>query len=127
MKTNLNGAKNAWISSFLGEEVQTVEVEKWDERRWGKLSEENMRKKLEFEGYQVSRYVYPARTIFPDHSHNNDKKDAVVSGKFKIEVLGQFFLLEAGDMLAVPAGIVHNAKVIGSESVVSLDAVRAQK
>ena len=104
-----------------------MEVEKWDPRRWGKLSEENMRKKLEFEGYLVSRYVYPARTIFPDHSHSADKKDAVISGKFKIEIYGQAFLLEAGDMLAVPAGTVHNAKVIGAESVVSLDAVRANK
>jgi quercetin dioxygenase-like cupin family protein len=86
-----------------------------------------MRKKLEFEGYVVSRYVYSARTIFPDHSHNTDKKDAVVSGKFKIEVHSQAFLLEAGDMLAVPAGTVHNAKVIGTESVVSLDAVRVNK
>jgi quercetin dioxygenase-like cupin family protein len=104
-----------------------VEVEKWDSKRWGKLSEENMRKKLEFEGYVVNRYVYLARTIFPDHSHSTDKKDAVISGKFKIEIYGQTFLLEAGDMLAVPAGTVHNAKVIGAESVVSLDAVRANK
>jgi quercetin dioxygenase-like cupin family protein len=104
-----------------------MEVEKWDERRWGKCSEENMRKKLEFEGYVVSKYIYLARTIFPDHSHNSDKKDAVVSGKFKIEVYGQPFLLEAGDMLAVPAGTVHSAKVIGAESVVSLDAVRAHR
>jgi quercetin dioxygenase-like cupin family protein len=104
-----------------------MQVEKWDEKRWGKLTEENMRKKLEFEGYSVSRYHYPARTIFPDHSHSMDKKDAVLSGKFKIEADGQTFLLEAGDMLAVPAGTIHNAKVIGSDSVVSLDAVRVRR
>jgi quercetin dioxygenase-like cupin family protein len=104
-----------------------MELEKWDEKRWGKMTEENMRKKLEFQGYEVTRYVYPSRTIFPDHSHSVDKKDAVVSGKFMIEAGGRSFLLEAGDMLAVPAGTPHNAKVIGSESVVSLDAVRTSK
>jgi quercetin dioxygenase-like cupin family protein len=102
-----------------------MEVEKWDEKRWGKLTEANMRRKLEFEGYNVTRYTYPSRTIFPDHSHRVDKKDAVIAGRFMIEVAGRSFLLEAGDMLAVPAGTVHNAKVIGSDPVVSLDAVRA--
>jgi quercetin dioxygenase-like cupin family protein len=100
-----------------------MELEKWDEKRWGKLSEANMRKKLEFQGYAVTRYVYPSRTIFPEHSHSVDKKDAIVSGKFMIEANGRSFLLEAGDMLAVPAGTIHNAKVIGSEPVISLDAV----
>ena len=99
-----------------------MRVEKWDKSRWGELTEENMRKKLEWEGYSVSRYVYLARTIFPDHTHSMDKKDAVVSGKFKMEAAGEVFLLEAGDMIAVPAGTLHNAKVIGSEPVVSLDA-----
>jgi quercetin dioxygenase-like cupin family protein len=104
-----------------------MELEKWDEKRWGKLNEENMKRKLEFEGYNVTRYVYPARTIFPDHIHSVDKKDAVLSGKFKIETEGHIFVLEAGDMLAVPSGTVHNAKVIGSDPVVSLDAVRTRK
>jgi quercetin dioxygenase-like cupin family protein len=104
-----------------------MEVEKWNAERWGPLSEENMKKKLEFEGYDVTRYVYPPRTLFPDHSHSIDKKDAVLSGKFKIEANGKTFLLEAGDALSVPAGVVHNAKVLGSEPVVSLDATRRYK
>ena len=104
-----------------------MDVEKWNASRWGSLSEENMKKKLEFEGYDVSRYVYSPRTVFPDHSHSLDKKDAVVSGKFKIEVAGRVFVLEAGDMIAVPAGTVHNAKVLGTEPVVSLDATRRRK
>ena len=104
-----------------------MELEKWDEKRWGKLTEANMRRKLEFQGYAVTRYVYPSRTIFPNHRHSVDKKDAVVAGKFMIEADGHSFLLEAGDMLAVPSGIVHNAKVIGSDPVVSLDAVRTSE
>jgi len=101
-----------------------VDVEKWDTEHWGRLTEENMRRRLEYEGYSVTRYAYRARTIFPDHLHSVDKKDAVLQGKFKIEALGRVFILEAGDMLAVPAGTVHNAKVLGAETVISLDAVR---
>jgi len=104
-----------------------MEIEKWDSKRWGELTEGNMRKKLEAEGYSVSRFVYPSRTVFPDHSHSFDKMDAVVSGRFKIEANGQVFVLEAGDMIAVPAGTVHNAKVLGAEPVISLDATRVIK
>jgi mannose-6-phosphate isomerase-like protein (cupin superfamily) len=32
-------------------------------------------------------------------------------------------VLEAGDCLVVPGGVVHSAEVVGDEPVVSLDAV----
>jgi hypothetical protein len=38
---------------------------------------------------------------------------------------GRTVVLEAGDLLPVPRGAVHNAEVVGGSSVVSLDAVRA--
>jgi quercetin dioxygenase-like cupin family protein len=104
-----------------------MRVEKWDKSRWGELTEDNMRKKLEWEGYSVTRVLYSSRTLLPDHTHSMDKKDAVVSGRLKIEAAGEVFLLEAGDMIALPAGMIHNAKVIGSEPVVSLDASQREK
>ena len=53
-----------------------------------------------------------------------DKKDAVLSGRFRMIAAGREFILEAGDALEIPAGTVHSAEVIGNESVVSLDATR---
>ena len=101
-----------------------MEIEHWDPTISGKFSEEKLRQKLEIEGYSVTRYVYPPGTMFSDHSHSLDKKDAVVSGKFRLELEGRSVVLEAGDSIAVPAGIVHRAEVIGSETVISLDATR---
>ncbi len=83
-----------------------------------------MRAKLEAMGYRVSRYVYPPGTHFPPHTHGVDKVDAVLSGRFRMSMRGRSVVLEAGDMLAVPAGVVHEAEVVGDEPVVSLDAVR---
>jgi mannose-6-phosphate isomerase-like protein (cupin superfamily) len=37
---------------------------------------------------------------------------------------GNSVILEAGDALAIPKGEIHSAEVVGSESVVSLDAVK---
>jgi quercetin dioxygenase-like cupin family protein len=98
-----------------------MRVEHWNET-WGELNEQNMRQRLESEGYSVARYDYPPGTYFPDHTHQFDKKDAVLRGRFLIRAQGSEFLLGPGDMLFVPAGTVHSAKVIGDETVVSLDA-----
>ena len=100
-----------------------VRLEKWDKER-GALSEQAMREWLEAEGYSVARYVYPPGTYFPGHTHGIDKKDGVLKGKLRIKAAGKDYLLEPGDVLEIPAGTVHDAEVIGDESVVSLDATR---
>ena len=102
-----------------------MKSERWDEAADGELNEANMRRKLERQGYRVTRYVYPPGTRFPDHSHGVDKIDGVLSGRFRMTLGGHAMILEAGDCLAVPRGMVHSAEVVGDEPVVSLDAVRA--
>ena len=99
-------------------------IEHWNTEQDGALSEESLRCKLEARGYQVSRYVYPPGTVFPPHTHGVDKIDAIVSGRFQMSMQGQAVILEAGDCLAVPRGVVHSAEVVGDQAVVSLDAVK---
>ncbi|MFO1429240.1 MAG: cupin domain-containing protein [Candidatus Competibacteraceae bacterium] len=101
-----------------------VQVEHWDTERDGPLSEAALRRKLEQRGYQVSRYVYPPGTYFPDHTHGVDKIDGVLAGQFRMTMEGQAVILEAGDCLAVSRGALHSAEVVGDEPVVSLDAVK---
>ena len=104
--------------------AENTGVEKWDSEKEGPLSEQALRRKLEARGYRVSRYVYPPGTFFPDHRHDIDKIDAVVSGRFRMTMGGRAVVLEAGDCLAVPRGTVHSAEVVGDAPVVSLDATR---
>jgi quercetin dioxygenase-like cupin family protein len=99
-------------------------VEHWDEQTDGSLSDEAMRLKLQGRGYHVSRHNYLPGTCFPDHSHDVDKIDAVLTGQFRMTLGGHSVILKAGDCLAVPRGTVHSAEVVGNESVVSLDAVK---
>lgn len=101
-----------------------MSVQRWNESRDGMLSEQALRARLEQRGYQVSRYVYPPGTRFPDHTHGVDKIDAVLSGRFRLTIGGEEMMLEAGDSVAVPRGVVHSAEVVGDEPVVSFDAVR---
>jgi quercetin dioxygenase-like cupin family protein len=112
------GVKALWILDM------ETSVEHWDSAKDGELNEANLRAKLEAHGYSVHRYVYAPGTYFPDHTHGIDKIDGVLSGRFKMTMGGQELILEAGDCLAVPAGAVHSAEVIGNESVISLDVTK---
>ena len=99
-------------------------LERWDLERDGLPSEEALRSLLEERGYEVTRYEYPPGTTFPEHTHDVEKVDAVVSGRFRLEMGGEEVVLEAGDRLRVPERVPHSAEVVGNETVVSLDAVR---
>jgi len=99
-------------------------VRHWDAAADGEFSEAALRRRLEALGYLVLRYVYPPGTSFPEHTHNVDKIDAVVSGRFRLVVAGHRVVLGPGDWIAVPRGVRHTADVVGDEPVVSLDAVK---
>lgn len=101
-----------------------MDVRRWNEDERGAPNEDTLREELEEMGFRVSRHVYPPGTRFPSHTHDVDKIDAVVSGRFRMTVEGEEVVLEDGDWLAVPAGTSHTAEVLGEEPVVSLDAQR---
>ena len=101
-----------------------VEVERWDDEEEGPVRERVLRERLEDRGYRVSRHVYPPGTEFPAHTHDVDKIDAVVTGRFRLTLRGEEVVLGPGDCVEVPAGTEHTAEVVGDEPVVSLDAAR---
>jgi len=101
-----------------------MDVTYWDAQRDGPLTEGALRARLELDGYDVFRFVYEPGTVFPAHTHDVDKIDAVVSGRFRMTLPDGDVVLEAGDALTVPRGTVHAAEVVGNEPVVSLDAVK---
>lgn len=97
----------------------------WDKKKDGILTESGMRKKLETGGYvAIFKYEYAPGTVFPDHTHSIEKIDAIVSGKFKVSMDGQEFILNPGDSIVIPKNTVHRAEVIGDKPVVSLDACK---
>ena len=79
---------------------------------------------LEQEGYEVAAYTYREGTVFPEHTHPQDKCDAVLEGVLRVSAGGVAFDLEPGDRLYLPAGTRHSAEVVGRRTVFSLDATR---
>lgn len=98
-------------------------IEHWNAEQDGPLSEAAMIRKLTARGCRVTRYVYPPGTVFPPHTHGIDKIDGVLAGRFRLTLPEGSFVLEAGDMITVPKGVVHSAEVLGNAPVISLDAV----
>ncbi|CAH3187987.1 unnamed protein product, partial [Porites evermanni] len=52
--------------------------------------------------------------------------DSIIAGQFRFAMKGREVILQPGNMIEVPAGVVHNASVIGSESVVFFDATKVE-
>ena len=96
----------------------------WNEGLDGPLTEAALARKIASMGYRVDVYVYPPGTRFPPHTHDVDKVDAVLSGRFRISLGGRSVELTPGDWVEVPAGAEHSAEVVGDSPVVSMDAVR---
>lgn len=103
--------------------LEEPRLRRWDEDG-DEPTEARLRGMLEERGFRVSRHVYPPGTSFGRHTHDVDKIDAVVSGRFRMTAPGVDAVLEAGDWLEVPRGTPHTAAVVGGEPVVSLDAKR---
>lgn len=101
-----------------------MQVRRWNRAVDGPVSETALRARLEALGYAVAHYVYPPGTRFPDHAHDADKIDAVVTGRFRLVIGGHTCELGPGDWVEVPRGRRHNATVVGDETVVSLDAIK---
>lgn len=101
-----------------------MSIHSWNEALDGPLTEAALRRKLEAAGYVVARYTYSPGTHFPDHVHDVDKIDAVLSGRFRIVLGGHTLVLGAGDWVYVRKGVRHSASVVGDEPVVSLDALK---
>ena len=106
-------------------DISSMKVDHWQAED-GPLTEQALKAKLQRLGYRVNRYVYPPGTYFPDHTHDVEKIDAVISGQFRIAMGKDSAILRTRDFVHVPRGAVHGAEVIGDEPVVSLDAVNAR-
>ena len=104
--------------------MSEINVEHWDGEKDGELNEENMEKKIKSQGYSCQKMTFPAGMASPDHSHDVDKKDAILSGQLKFTTSGKEVILQPGDILDIPVGLVHSEAVFGNDAMTLFDATR---
>jgi quercetin dioxygenase-like cupin family protein len=101
-----------------------MRIERWNPEVDGPLEEAAFRRKLQSQGYDVSRYIYAPGTYFSLHTHEMDRIDGVLSGHFRLTIGDDEILLGAGDAAYIPRDIEHSTEVVGDEAVVNLEAIR---
>lgn len=104
--------------------MSEVQVHHWNTEIDGPLNEENMTKKINSQGFSCAKYTFPIGTAFPNHTHDVLKKDGILAGQFKFATSENEFILQAGDILDIPVGLMHNESVVGSDEVIFFDATK---
>jgi len=91
-------------------------VEKWAGA--GSPDGNELRAKLEGEGYKVLEWSDRPGITYSTHQHEEDQSHCIVSGQIEFTVGDQgVFVLGAGDRDYLPAGTPHSARVVGDEVV----------
>ena len=81
---------------------------------WGSLSWLASRKAGNAEGITLGRVVIRAGMANPRHRHMSGEEVLhLLSGRLEHSLGGEKVVLEAGDTLVIPAGVVHNATSTG--------------
>uniref|UniRef100_A0A5K4EVX0 C2H2-type domain-containing protein n=1 Tax=Schistosoma mansoni TaxID=6183 RepID=A0A5K4EVX0_SCHMA len=75
-------------------------------------------------GCSCIKYKFTPGTNFPEHTHDEDKLDCIVSGQLSFSMYGKEIILGPGDRLEVPRNIPHSARVVGKNPLVFVDATR---
>lgn len=66
-------------------------------------------------------WLQPHHEDQPPHSHPFDQTAFVFEGVMEFEIDGETFLVEAGEVVQIPAGMPHTARVVGDEVAFNVD------
>ncbi len=105
--------------------LDSIRVEHWDPEQEGLLTADGVRHKLAVLGYDSTPKTYKPGEQAPSRRVPVDSVEAVVEGQLKIILEGEARVLQPGDLLFIPKGLVTSVEVIGQCPVLCLEAIRA--
>jgi quercetin dioxygenase-like cupin family protein len=100
--------------------ASVIDVVRWNKSKRPSLEE--LQEALGNEGLECELYSDRPGTKYGRHKHDFDDFIVIVSGKFRISVEGNTWIMKPGDRLDLPASTVHWAEVVGKEEVRYLSA-----
>jgi mannose-6-phosphate isomerase-like protein (cupin superfamily) len=100
-----------------------IQVNRWDERSDGSLTETGLQQKLKTLGYDPLPRSNPAGAIVSARVHHRDRADAVIAGLLKVTIDEESVILTAGDIVFVPRGAARRIEPVGSAPVLCIEAV----
>ncbi|HMM76211.1 MAG TPA: diguanylate cyclase [Gammaproteobacteria bacterium] len=105
--------------------LDSIRVEHWDPEQEGQLTADGVRHKLAVLGYDATPKTYRPGEQAPSRRVPVDSVEAVVEGQLKIILEGEARVLQPGDLLFIPKGLVTSVEVVGQRPVLCLEAIRA--
>jgi quercetin dioxygenase-like cupin family protein len=75
----------------------------------------------------VVRYHYAPGAIFPEHQHPQEQVTVILNGNLEFAIAGRRHQLAPGDLIIIPGGIPHGARVLGEEPVESINTLSPRR
>ena len=97
--------------------MSTIRLERWDRDQEGDLTPDGLVRKLAVLGYETEAKTYRPGDYQSDRRIQIDTIDAIVQGKLKVSLEGESRILQPGDCLFIPKGLVTSAEVVGQKPV----------
>lgn len=100
-----------------------LQVERWDARRDGPLTEQALEDKIRALGYRLLPLFDPQGAIVSARVHPLDRAVAVLAGLLKITIEGESAILTVGDIALVPADRTRRVEPLGTSPILCVEAV----
>lgn len=111
-------------ADLAGESLQIIGIAHWDERDDGPLTAENVKNKMTERGYRCLLHSYNPHTPIGKHAHIRDEINLILNGELQIKIKSKLYKLKIGDYIQIPGTLLHDAKVVGEQSLRMLVAIR---
>jgi len=100
-----------------------LQVERWDARRDGPLTERALEEKITSLGYRLLPLLDPQGAIVSARVHSLDRAVAVLAGLLKVTIEGESAILTVGDIALVPRGRTRRVEPMGTSPILCVEAV----
>jgi quercetin dioxygenase-like cupin family protein len=93
----------------------------WDAMSWESVREGVDRKLCIGEHATLAMHRVSAAASTAAHAHPQEQFVCVLDGKLNYEIGSDTHFLSAGDVLVVPANVVHRSQTVSDEPAITLD------
>jgi quercetin dioxygenase-like cupin family protein len=94
-----------------------MEVQRWHAEPVEQLNPKIGRQMIHTETMTLARVILQRGAVVPEHEHPNEQIATVVEGRLRFGVDGQEHVVSAGESIALPANVPHDAEAL-EDSVV---------
>jgi quercetin dioxygenase-like cupin family protein len=101
-------------------EDRAMEIRRWHDEPVEQLTQAIGRQMLHTESMTVARIHLAAGAVVPLHEHVNELVATIVSGRLRFVVAGDEVVLEAGESIALPAGVPHEVEALEPSLVIDV-------